>query len=191
MAKTCSDAQILISGAGPSGLMMALMLSRYQIPLRIIDMAKERSPYSRALAVQIRSLEIFSSLDLLKNLQEYAEKVQSIQFNNYEQEPIDVMLGDSLKGPFTPWMLPQPYTEKVLEDALLAYGVTVERGVALVEYRTSENGFHAVLESDEGRGVHECKYLIGADGAHSIVRKMMPSAFSGSTYEEAFILADA
>src|SRR5262249_17792252 len=90
-----------------------------------------------------------------------------------------------------PWMVEQPHTEAVLEEALLAYGIVVERGVSLVSYIVKSSGIEAVINNNGEQSVNNYKYLIGADGAHSIVRKLMPSRFSGSTYEDAFILADA
>lgn len=184
--------EVLIVGAGPSGLMAALILARFGIPLRIIDKALNKSPYSRALAVQIRTLEIFDALGLLAKLKKKSNPVHDFEINAEGVAPI-VLSPATTSSLFTyPLIVDQPHTEEVLEQSLNDAGVYVERGFELVEFCHSGDGIVATIaDSSHKRSVLDYSFIIGADGAHSTVRKYMATSFVGSTYEDAFILADA
>lgn len=187
-----NGSQVLIVGAGPSGLMMAFLLARFGIPLRIIDKAQTKSPFSRAIAVQIRTLEIFSSFGLLDKLLEKAQTVCGIEINAEGNATIGLQPEATTSDFLYPVVVDQPHTEAVLEEALRDLGVTIERGVELKDFSAWTGGFQAELEDADGQlSVVPFSYIIGADGAHSLVRKRMATSFAGTTYEDAFILADA
>jgi 2-polyprenyl-6-methoxyphenol hydroxylase-like FAD-dependent oxidoreductase len=182
---------VLIVGAGPSGLMMALMLSRFGIPVHIIDKEVKKSPYSRAIAVQIRSLEIFSALGLLPKLMERGLSVDAFQVNTESAIPIDINPQLSTSKFSRPLIVDQPHTEEVLESALGDFDVYVDRGVCLVKVVEGNLVVKAELKGLDNRVFHrEYSSIIGADGAHSTVRKNMDNSFIGKAYEDAFILAD-
>lgn len=184
--------EVLVVGAGPSGLMAALQLARFDVPVRIIDKAVHKTPYSRAIAVQIRTLEIFSALGLLAKLTEKAQEIFGIEFNAEGRAPIDVKPESTTSTFLRPLIIDQPHTEAVLEKALSALGVVIERGVMLKDFSVTTNGIKAELVDCEGKvSVQPFSYIIGADGAHSLVRKKMATSFAGTTYDDAFILADA
>ncbi len=181
---------VLIVGAGPSGLMMALMLSRFGIPVHIIDKELEKSPFSRAIVVQIRSLEIFSSLGLLSKLMEKGIFANSFQVNTESAIPIDINPQLSSSHFSRPLIVDQPHTEEVLESALKDLHVTVERGLTLVQAYEEGPELWAELSGPAGSFKKQYSFIIGADGAHSTVRKNMDNRFLGKAYEDAFILAD-
>lgn len=187
-----SSKEVLIVGAGPSGLMLAVLLARWKIPFRIIDKAKHKSPYSRAIAVQIRTLEIFSALGLLPKLLEKAQAVYGIEINAEGMAPIGIAPAATTSFFMWPMIIDQPHTEAVLENALRDLGHEVERGVELKDFALQSDGVNAEIAYENGEiKVKHYSYIIGADGAHSIVRKRMATSFIGTTYDDAFILADA
>lgn len=186
------NSEVLIVGAGPSGLMMALQLARFGVPLRIIDKAKQKSPFSRAIAVQIRTLEIFSALSLLSKLVEKGQAIYGFQINAEGMVPIDVQPEATTSDFLQPLIIDQPHTEAVMEEALRDLGVKVERGVELKDFSVTSKGILAEIADSKGELTLEpFSYIVGADGAHSMIRKRMATSFVGATYDDAFILADA
>ncbi len=183
--------KVLIVGAGPSGLMSALVLARFGIPLRIIEKEAKKSPYSRAIAVQTRTLEIFEALGLLPHLQQKSASIERFVITTESLHPISFAPVVANSRFSRPLIVDQPHTEEVLEAALKALGVEVERGVTL-EKITQNNSLVTAYVKEVDQKISEkiYSYVIGADGAHSTVRKQMHNSFLGESYEDAFILAD-
>ena len=185
---------MLVVGAGPTGLMLALELARRGINLRIVDKLAARSPYSRALVVHARSLELFQNLGIDDAF--LAAGYRAIAVSGYVKgrRAVDVELGDigAAATPF-PFILfiSQAETERLLEEALNRYGVTVERGVTFGRFVQKDDGVSATIErSDGARETVRCRYLAGCDGAHSAVRRGLNLEFEGAAYEQDFALAD-
>jgi len=182
---------VLIVGAGPSGLMMAHELARFNISVRLIDKELSRSVYSRALAVQIRTLEIFSALGMLATLKKKSEALGVFEIYAEDRPPITIFPAPTSSNFLRPLAIDQSHTEEVLENHINQRGVHVERGVELLGLSSTKAGVFASLKTSLGiKEAGPFAYVIGADGAHSVVRKNMPVNFTGSTYDDAFILAD-
>jgi 2-polyprenyl-6-methoxyphenol hydroxylase-like FAD-dependent oxidoreductase len=184
--------QVLIVGAGPSGLMMAHELTRFGISCVIIEKDLQKSPYSRAVGVQIRTLEIFKSLGLYDKLSEKSWAVCGAEIYTESGKPISIDLLGTTSTFSMPLIIDQPHTETVLEGSLHHLGQQVLRGVMLTDIAPDTDGVLATFTYPDGRiESKKFSYVIGADGAHSIVRKSMTNQFLGTTYDDAFILADA
>jgi len=198
------DLDILIIGAGPTGLTLALELAAQPCApsIRIIESTPIRSDKSRAFVLHPRTLELLARHE--SHAPSLIEKcvakgrfndairffvkrafVHELSFN--EGMVRDCRFKNSL-------MISQADTEKVIEDALVGFGVSVERGVRAESVRQDEEGVSAVLKIIEGDGEREeevrCKYVVGCDGAHSVVRKAAGMKFEGGVYPQDFILAD-
>lgn len=182
----------LIVGAGPVGLGTALFLQQAGIRTRIIDMAEQPSPYSRALAVNPRTLELLEPTGVTSRMLALGVRVHGARFRFGAQRTATLSF-DSLKHKY-PFMLAlsQATTERLLTEALEAAGGKVERGTALVACRNAGQGVEAELKhaSGESRSSVQCPWLLAADGAHSTARKSLDVNFNGSGFPKPLFLAD-
>jgi 2-polyprenyl-6-methoxyphenol hydroxylase-like FAD-dependent oxidoreductase len=188
------DTQVLIAGAGPTGLVLALWLTRAGIRVRIIDKALEPGTTSRALVVHARTLELYRELGLSDMVVEHGSKFVAINLWVRSKHVGRVVLGDMGKGlsPF-PYMviLPQDVHERLLIERLREAGVVVERGTELVDVTELPGQVRVKLKDPDGREEScDAKYLAGCDGARSRVREVLDVGFPGSTYEHLFYVAD-
>jgi len=186
---------VLIVGAGPTGLVLALWLARLGVPVRIIDKSAEPGTTSRALAVQVRTLEFYRQIGLADEVVNRGHRVNSISFwAGGKQRGRSAVFGDMGKGltPF-PYVLifPQDEHEKLLVERLAAESVEVERQTELLGLQQMENHVLAQLRRPDG-SEETCQvvYVAGCDGARSKVREELSIGFPGGTYEHLFYVAD-
>jgi 2-polyprenyl-6-methoxyphenol hydroxylase-like FAD-dependent oxidoreductase len=189
-----ADVPVLIVGAGPTGLVLAIWLTRLGVAVRIIDKTAEPGTTSRALAVSARTLEFYRQLGMAGPLVDGGVKVPGANFWVQGTRLVRVPL-DRLGTGLTPFpfalVFPQDAHERVLIERLEALGVKVERRTSLVQFDQSPQGVRATLERDDGsREVCNAAYLAGCDGAHSIVRQTLAIGFPGGTYSDIFYVAD-
>jgi 2-polyprenyl-6-methoxyphenol hydroxylase-like FAD-dependent oxidoreductase len=185
---------VLIIGAGPTGLVLALWLTRLGVRVRIIDKTAEPGTTSRAVAVQARTLELYRQLDLSGAVVEAGVKVAGLNLWVSGAKAARVLLGRMGEGlsPF-PYALtyPQDAHERLLIDRLDALGVRVERRTELLRFEQSPASVRAVLKRPDGsEETCEAAYLAGCDGAHSTVRETLAIDFPGGTYSGLFYVAD-
>jgi 2-polyprenyl-6-methoxyphenol hydroxylase-like FAD-dependent oxidoreductase len=191
MTKQCD---VLIAGAGPTGLVLALWLTRLGITPRIIDKTAEPGTTSRALAVQARTLELYRQLDLTDAVLAQGHKVPAI--NLWVQGAPKARLGFASVGEgLTPYpflhIFPQDQHERLLLKRLSELGVSVERRTELLGYTERDDRVVARLRGPEGEEeICEAIYIAGCDGARSTVREAMGTGFPGGTYRQVFYVAD-
>lgn len=177
---------VLIVGAGPSGLTMALECARYNLSFRIIDKASQASPYSKAIAIQARTLETFQRMGVHKAFLEEGVRITGAMFHSKGKKLSEVHLSH-LKTPFPfALSLEQSRTESILTDSLAERGFSIERDTELLEFE-EQNDF--ILTKTNKRTISS-RYLIGCDGPHSPVRKALGCRFEGKTFKDVFSLAD-
>ena len=188
------DTDVLIIGAGPTGLVLALWLARMGVRVRIIDKTAEPGTTSRALAVQARTLELYNQIGLADAVVERGRKVSAANFWVSGKKVGRLALADFGAGlsPF-PYMLvfPQDEHERLLVDRLTRSGVEVERRTELLDFEHTGGRIRARLKRSDGTA-QECEtaYIAGCDGAHSAVREALKIGFPGGTYEHVFYVAD-
>jgi len=184
--------KVLIIGAGPVGLTLAIELTRFGVPVQIIDKAPERTDKSKALVVWSRTLELLDR-----------QPGGSAPFIDagFKANALSFLSGDKLIGRVTmdavatPYpfalMLPQADTERILEERLASLGVTVQRSTEAVSLSLRDDGADVVLRLPDGHEENaSADWVMGCDGAHSLVRHTVGATFDGSTMESDWILAD-
>jgi len=187
-----SAPQILVVGAGPTGLMLALELAAAGVAVRIIDSRPEPSDKSRALVVHARTLELLDRHRLAQPLIELGRTTLKVRIQGGAREFPLVLSDIGAEDTAFPFLLfvSQVETERVLEQALNAHGVQVERGVTLTSVTRIPDGALASLRVNEALEQGTYRYVVGCDGAHSTVRKGAGLSFEGGAYEQQFVLAD-
>jgi 2-polyprenyl-6-methoxyphenol hydroxylase-like FAD-dependent oxidoreductase len=185
-----ADTQVLIAGAGPIGLTAAIELARRGIDCRIVDPLLEPPQYAKAVGVQPRTLEVFEGMGVLRRILDAAIQMrgQIVYVNGEQVAQLDMTLPPDV--PFGFVALPQYATERILGEELAMRGVRVERGVRLVGFDQDADGVTATLGSVGGEQTVRSGYLVGADGAHSAVRKALGLTFEGAAFEEQYMLGD-
>jgi 2-polyprenyl-6-methoxyphenol hydroxylase-like FAD-dependent oxidoreductase len=190
-----NDSSILIAGAGPTGLALALWLTRLGIRVRIIDRSTGPGLTSRALAVQVRTLEFYRQLGIADLVIDGGVQVAGLNFWVQGARAARVPLRQIGEGmspyPFA-LIYPQDAHERLLISQLEQLGVTVERQTELIRMSQDDAGVSVTLRlpngAEESRRV---EYLAGCDGASSTVREQLGIGFPGGTYSGLFYVADA
>jgi 2-polyprenyl-6-methoxyphenol hydroxylase-like FAD-dependent oxidoreductase len=188
-----THSDVLIVGAGPTGLVLALWLTKQGIRARIIDKTEGPGTTSRALAVQARTLELYRQLGLTDEVLSRGHKVPGINLWVRAKKKARVQfatIADDLT-PYGPFVFPQDEHERLLIERLAALGVLVERETELVGFRESADSLTATIKQVGGKEeLCTASYLAGCDGARSIVRQTMGIGFPGGTYQQLFYVAD-
>ena len=188
-----STRQVLIVGAGPTGLVLALRLASHGVPFRIVDKNSGPGQASRAMAVQARTLEFYQQLGFADEIVARGIKIERLHFFEGGQEVVELAFGDLGKGlsPF-PFVLslPQDDHERFLVEKLKAAGIAVEWDVELQEFAQDDSGVRAVLDKAGRQEICDVAYLCGCDGAHSRVRRSLNIDFPGGAYSQLFYVAD-
>lgn len=185
---------VLIIGAGPTGLVLALWLSKLGIKVRIIDKTAGPGTTSRALAVQARTLELYRQLDLTEAILEQGHRVPAanlwVKGETAARLPFNSIGADLTPYPFL-HIYPQDQHEQLLIERLQHFGVEVQRQTELLGFSQDADTVTARLRHADGvEEVCEADYLAGCDGARSTVRKVLGIGFPGGTYEQVFYVAD-
>lgn len=185
---------VLIIGAGPTGLVLAVWLTRMGVRVRIVDKTAEPGTTSRALAVQARTLELYDQLGLADAVVDRGRKIVGGNLWIAGKRRAHFVFGDvgTDLSPY-PYALiyPQDEHENMLIDRLQQSGVHVERNTELVGFEEKGDRVVARLRRADGaEETCEAAYIAGCDGAHSTVREKLGIGFEGGTYEHLFYVAD-
>ncbi len=186
-----NEIDVLVVGAGPTGLTLACELLRLGLTCRIIDKLPKPSDKSKALVVHARTLEVFDTLGIAEEVVQVGERIEAINFINRDKVLASINT-TGLDSPY-PFMLSvaQYDTELVLTRHLLHLGGQIERQIELMDFIQSENGITSTLQHADGstETLHS-RWIVGCDGAHSTVRHRLNLSFDGFPYEDNFWLAD-
>jgi 2-polyprenyl-6-methoxyphenol hydroxylase-like FAD-dependent oxidoreductase len=185
---------VLIVGAGPTGLVLALWLTRQGVGVRIIDKTPGPGTTSRALAVQARTLELYQQLDLSEPVVARGHQVPAVNMWVEGRAAARVSFEDIGAGltryPFLQ-IFPQDQHERLLIERLRHLGVEVERNTELLDFAEQPDGVLArVRDADGNEQDCDARYIVGCDGARSRVRNVIGSGFPGGTYRQLFYVAD-
>ena len=185
---------VLIVGAGPTGLALAAQLQRFGTNYRIIDRSRDRARESRALGVQARTLECLDAIGLGDALAARGRTSTRVVVHSGARSIATVQLGEidglDTRYPFI-LFVSQHETEQVLIDHLTSAGATIERGTELMAFTAGADDVECTLRDPAGATEQvRARYLVGCDGAHSTVRRGAAIAFDGGSYPQVFALGD-
>ena len=188
------DTEVLIVGAGPTGLMLANQLARRGVSARIIDRHAGPSIQTRALGVQARTLEIYSHLGIVQQALELGKRATGANMWAHGRRAARVPLGE-IGRDLSPYpfllILGQDDNERLLGEALHNRGVAIQWNTELIGLVQEPDRVVAQLKQPDG-SVREVKvtWVAGCDGARSAVRELNGIAFQGAPYEDVFFVAD-
>ncbi len=190
-----SDQPILIAGAGPTGLVLALGLARRGVPCRIISKAGGPGEHSRAMVLQARTLEFYRQFGFGDEVVAEGIPVEAVQLREggtHEVLSVDIADIGAGQSPYPfPLCYPQDDHERFLLGKLEAAGVQVEWKTTLTGFTEDADGVAATIERDGGdRDTVRTPFLCGCDGAHSAVRQAAGVGFPGGSYDQLFYVAD-
>lgn len=189
-----SETSVLIAGAGPTGLVLALCLARLGVRVRIFDKAAEAGTTSRALGVHARTLEFYRQLGFADEVVASGIKASAVNLWVRGARAARIAIATMGEGQTAfPYILmyPQDEHERLLIRKLKESGVEVERSVELVACSEDGEGMRAELKLANGTKEEvACAYLAGCDGASSFVRQTLKMPFPGGTYSHIFYVAD-
>jgi 2-polyprenyl-6-methoxyphenol hydroxylase-like FAD-dependent oxidoreductase len=181
----------MIVGAGPTGLVLANILAREGIPFLLVDKLAEGTNTSRAAVVHARTLEVLEELGVTERL--CAEGHMVPRFTVRDRDHVLATLRfDHLptRYPYT-LMIPQNVTEAILLRRLRELGGDVHRPCSVTDLQQDADGVTVSVTADgQEPGTVRARYVVGADGMHSTVRERAGIDFTGSAYEQSFVLAD-
>ncbi len=194
MSAATNDVDVLVAGAGPTGLVLALWLARLGVRVRVIDKTAEPGTTSRALVVHARILEHYAQLGIARGIVEHGREMAAVNLwvggAKVGRAPLGIMGAGISPFPFA-LIFSQDEHERRLIDHLQQSGVAVERRTELIAFDAPGDRVRARLRMPDGEErVCDARYLAGCDGAHSTVRRGLGSEFPGGTYEHVFYVAD-
>jgi len=189
------NTDVLIIGAGPTGLSLACQMLRYGIDFAIVEKKEAITPYSKAIGVHARTLEIFDQIGLADEAVRQGTLAQSARLLIDGEVRGELKFGDVGRGmspfPFV-LMLEQSKTERLLHDYMQNYQKDVLWKTELQSFSQSASGIVAQVKSgDDASQTITARYIVGCDGPGSMVRHRLGLTFEGSTFERIFYVADA
>jgi 2-polyprenyl-6-methoxyphenol hydroxylase-like FAD-dependent oxidoreductase len=182
--KSVPETDVIIIGAGPTGLTLACDLARRDVSFRIVDKAAEPFAGSRGKGVQPRTLEVFDDLGIVEELlpagSAYPRMNAHLWFLELKWHMVkQVQATPDVPYPTT-WLVPQWQTEKILRDRLERLGRRVEQGVEIVGLEQDQAGASVQLRREGELQTVSASYVVAADGGRSFVRKTLGMEFAGS-----------
>jgi 2-polyprenyl-6-methoxyphenol hydroxylase-like FAD-dependent oxidoreductase len=185
------DCQVLVVGAGPTGLVLACELLARGIRVRIIDQGDGVALQPRAISVHARSLEILDTMGLAERFLERGHMVHYFRF--YSKARCLASLEFARSGSRFGFVLdiPQDETERLLRSRIAELGGEVEQGTELTGLTADRDAVTATVRCRNGQAqTITAEYVVGCDGAHSVVRRELGLTFHGHPYPQDWLLAD-
>lgn len=181
------DTDVLVVGAGPTGLTLAASLTQRGIATTVVDRQAAGANTSRAAVVNARSLEVLESIDVARRLVKEGIEAPRFSIRDGARTLINLDFSTLPTDYAYSLMVPQSTTERLLLDRLTELGGSVLRPKTLTAIEQDDDGVTATFDDGD---VVRARYAVGADGLHSRVREQAGIGFEGGSYEESFVLAD-
>ena len=185
-----TQTEILIIGAGPTGMALSIALHQAGVDHLLVDRLSEGQNTSRAGVIHAQTLDSLATLGVTDELVARGLKVGNFTVRDRDEALVRLRF-DTLpsRHPYL-LMLPQNMTEEVLAARIATLGGVIHRGVTATRVEQDGTGARVTVNGPDGEQVISARYVVGADGMHSIVRQATGIGFEGGTYEDSFVLAD-
>jgi 2-polyprenyl-6-methoxyphenol hydroxylase-like FAD-dependent oxidoreductase len=187
-----NDVPVVVVGAGPTGVMLAIELARRGVEVRVLDRQLARSLESRAIGIHARTLEIFHQLGVVDEFLDLGHRVNGATFHTRPGHTTRVRFG-RVESAY-PFMLTlsQAETQRILDKKLESLGVTIERGVQVtgIDHDATGVGLVTVTRDGSRERTLRADWLVGCDGAGSIVRRSLNMSFDGDDYGQDWLMAE-
>lgn len=174
---------VLVVGAGPTGLSLACGLAARGVDAVVLDRAPQGANTSRAAVLHARTLEVLEDVGVTDELRRCGVVVPQFTIRDRDRPLLEVPFGDlPTRHPYT-LMLPQDRTEQVLDDRLAALGGRVHRPHAVTGIVLDDTGADVTVAGPNGESARiRARYVVGCDGMHSVVREEAGIGFTGDRY---------
>lgn len=184
------ETDVLIVGAGPTGLALAAALQKAGIDHHVVDALPDGMNTSRAAVVHPHTVEMLEPLGIVEELHAAGTPLQRFIVRDRDEALLTIGF-EHLPSKFRHiLMIPQPRTERILESLLKEMGGEVERNTKAVAVSQEIDRASVELDGPDGGKLVRARFVVGADGMHSMVRRSTDIRFEGEAYGESFILAD-
>jgi 2-polyprenyl-6-methoxyphenol hydroxylase-like FAD-dependent oxidoreductase len=186
-----NDVPVVIVGAGPTGVMLAIELARRGVEVRVLDKQPARSPETRAIGIHARTLEVFQQVGIVDEFLDLGHRVNGFSIHTRAGHRLGARFG-LVESPY-PFLLTlsQADTQRLLEQKLVSLGVRIERSVEVTAVHQDASGCALTVCADEPRArTITADWLVGCDGARSIVRRGLGIAFDGDDYSQDWLMAE-
>lgn len=190
MLSPAIDSEVLIVGAGPVGLFLANECARRGLKWRLIETRSSQSLHSKALAIFPRTLEIFDMAGVVGPFLETANRVTSVTVVAHGRTLAHMRFAPEESPYQFIAMVPQDVTERLLVEQLQSKGGAVEYETTFVSAVQHDDHVSVILDQKGQRQEMTAAFVVGCDGAHSIVRHLLDLPFEGAEYDALFMLAD-
>lgn len=186
-----AETDVVIVGAGPTGLTLACLLAAERIPFVLVDRLSEGLNTSRAAVIHARTLEVLEEVQVSERLRAEGHIVPQFALRDRDQALMKLHF-DQLPTRYAhTLMIPQNRTEAILLERLRALGGDVARPFIVSDMQQDADGVNVTVAADgQAAQTMRARYVVGADGMHSTVRERAGIGFTGESYEQSFVLAD-
>ncbi|WP_192247538.1 FAD-dependent oxidoreductase [Mesorhizobium caraganae] len=182
--------EVLIIGAGPTGMALSIALHQAGVDHVLIDRLAHGLQTSRAGVIHAQTLESLEPLGVTQRLSELSVKLEDFAIRDRNRALLELDFSKlPSKYPYL-MMLPQNLTEQVFAERIAALGGTIHREVEAVAVTQDSDGAHVTVVENGREKIIAARYVVGADGMHSLVRKSAGIEFDGAAYGGSFVLAD-
>ncbi|HEY6726979.1 MAG TPA: FAD-dependent monooxygenase [Polyangiaceae bacterium] len=187
---THAATDVLIIGAGPTGLALSIALHQRGVRHLLVDRLEQGQNTSRAAVIHAQTLESLRGLGVADRLTANGLKLDAFAIRDRDRPLLKLRFGHLPSSYPYLLMLPQHLTEQVLAERIAELGGSVWRGVTATGVEQGPEGVHVTVMSNGEQRVIAAKWVVGGDGMHSLVRAAAGIEFEGASYEESFVLAD-
>ena len=184
------ETDVLIVGAGPTGLALAVTLQQAGIRPVIIDRLPAGQNTSRAAVIHAHTLEVLERIGVTDALERRGLPLTRFALRDHDKALLELDFSMLPSRYAQILMIPQDETEAILAERLASLGGAIARGVAARHIETDASGAIVHLDTPEGERSIRASYVVGGDGMHSVVRDAAGIAFDGEAYAGSFVLAD-